>query len=92
MDSDQSTMIHESMVDDWLRRLGRYNADGIEKLASKYRNGDKCTCVKMSNGSFNWVFKVVFDDGTESRLSKLVSDKQEKLQQQQNTLHLLKIF
>lgn len=65
MDSDEVSQIHESMVDNWLYRLGKYNTQGIEKLASKYRNGDKCICVKMNNGSFNWCFKVVFDDGTE---------------------------
>ncbi|KAH6668536.1 hypothetical protein B0J14DRAFT_601128 [Halenospora varia] len=54
-----------TMVDDWLYRLRKYNTNGIEKLAAKYRNGDKCICVKMNNGSFNWCFKVVFDDGTE---------------------------
>ncbi|TAQ85057.1 hypothetical protein B7494_g6612 [Chlorociboria aeruginascens] len=31
----------------------------------KVPDGDKCICVKMNNGSFNWCFKVVFDDGTE---------------------------
>ena len=65
MDSDEVSQIHGSMVDDWLHRLGKYNTQGIEELASKYRNGDKCICVKMNNGSFNWCFKVVFDDGTE---------------------------
>ena len=65
MDSDELGQIHESAVDDWLRRLGKYNTDGIEKLASKYRDGDKCMCVQMNNGSFNWCFKVSFDDGTD---------------------------
>jgi hypothetical protein len=65
MDSDEVSQIHESTVDDWLRRLRKYNTPGVEKLASSYRNGDKCVCVKMTNGSFNWCFKVVFDDGTE---------------------------
>ncbi|EHK99636.1 putative Altered inheritance of mitochondria protein 9, mitochondrial [Glarea lozoyensis 74030] len=64
MDSDEVNQSHEHMVDDWLHQLGKYNTWGIEKLASKYRNGDKCTCVKMNNGSFNWCFKVEFDDGT----------------------------
>ncbi|KAF4624225.1 hypothetical protein G7Y89_g13947 [Cudoniella acicularis] len=65
MDPDEVSQIHESAVEDWLHRLGKYNTHGIEKLASKYRNGDKCICVKMRNGSFNWCFEVVFDDGTE---------------------------
>jgi hypothetical protein len=56
MDSDEVSQIHESMVDDWFRRLGKYNTHGIEKLASKYRNDDKYICVKMNNGSFNWCF------------------------------------
>ena len=57
MDSDEVSQIHESMVDDWLHRLGNYNTQGIEKLASKYRSGDKCICVKMNNGSFKWYYK-----------------------------------
>lgn len=65
MDSDEVNQTHRSMVDSWLHRLGKYNTSGIEKLASRYRNGDKCICVKMKNGSFNWCFKVVFEDGTE---------------------------
>jgi hypothetical protein len=63
MDPDEVSQIHESAVGTWLQRLGKYNTDGIQKLASQYRNGDECTCVKMKNGSFNWCFKVVFDDG-----------------------------
>jgi hypothetical protein len=65
MDSDEVSQSHESTVADWLRRLRKYNTHGIEKLASSYRSSDKCICVKMINGSFNWCFKVVFDDGTE---------------------------
>jgi hypothetical protein len=63
MDPDEVSQIHECTVDAWLQRLGKYNTDGIQRLASQYRNGDTCSCVKMKNGSFNWCFKVVFDDG-----------------------------
>lgn len=65
MDSDEVSQIHESMVEYWLHRLGKYNIQGIEEQASKYRNGDKCICVKICNGIFNCCFKVVFDDGIE---------------------------
>ncbi|KAG9240487.1 hypothetical protein BJ878DRAFT_525855 [Calycina marina] len=34
MDSDKVSQIHESVVDDWLHRLGMYNTQGIEKPAS----------------------------------------------------------
>lgn len=65
MDSDEANQIHGSMVNTWLHRLGKYNTHGVEKLASKYRDGDKCICVEMKNGSFNRCFKVVFDDNTQ---------------------------
>jgi hypothetical protein len=35
IDHYEARQVHESIVDDWLRRLGKYNAHGIEKLASK---------------------------------------------------------
>lgn len=65
MDSDEVSQIHESMVENWFHHLREYNTQGVEKLASKYRNGDECICVKVNNGSFNWCFKVVFHDDTE---------------------------
>ncbi|TID12859.1 Protein kinase-like (PK-like) [Venturia nashicola] len=64
MDADDVNQIHKATLHTWHLRLSNYNVNGIEKLASKYRNGDECECVKMSNGSFNWCFKVVFGDGT----------------------------
>ncbi|KAH8702851.1 kinase-like domain-containing protein [Phaeosphaeriaceae sp. PMI808] len=63
MDFDEISRTHKSTLSAWHDRLSKYNTSGIEKLASKYRNGDICNCVKMHNGSFNWCFKVVFNDG-----------------------------
>ncbi|KAH8819395.1 kinase-like domain-containing protein [Xylogone sp. PMI_703] len=64
MDSDELTQIHASIAADWRNRLKKYNTSGVEKLASKYKNGDKCLCVGLKRGSFNFCFEVVFDDGT----------------------------
>lgn len=64
MDSDEVSQDYESIIEDGLRRLRKYSTDGIEKLASSYRNGDECICVEKKNGSFNWCFKVVFEDKT----------------------------
>jgi hypothetical protein len=64
MDFDEVSQTHKSMLNAWHDRLSKYSTSGIEKLASKYRNGDKCDCVEMHNGSFNWCFKMVFTDGT----------------------------
>lgn len=64
MDFDEVSQTHKSTLNAWHDRLSKYSTSGIERLASKYRNGDKCDCVEMHNGSFNWCFKVVFTDGT----------------------------
>jgi hypothetical protein len=63
MNSDEVSKHHECSVSAWLHRLGKYSTPGIEKLASQYRNGAKCRCVEVKNGSFNWCFKVVFENG-----------------------------
>lgn len=64
MDSDEVSQIHEQMKHAWLQRLHQYGTNGVEILASKYRNGNKCACMSMDHGSFNYCFKVLFDDGT----------------------------
>ena len=64
MDSDEVSQGHEHTKLAWLNRLAQYGTLGVETLASKYHNGDKCACISVDHGSFNYCFKIIFDDGT----------------------------
>ncbi|KAI5208696.1 hypothetical protein E4T39_01399 [Aureobasidium subglaciale] len=37
---------------------------GVERLASAYKDDQRCQCVGRVNGGFNMCFKVMFDDNT----------------------------
>ncbi|KAK6008412.1 hypothetical protein QM012_000315 [Aureobasidium pullulans] len=64
MDNDELNTTHEERMQAWLDHYNRfYGPGGVEKLASKYRDGQHCECLGRINGGFNICFKVLFDDG-----------------------------
>lgn len=64
MDHDESKTIHEARTQAWLTHYNtQYSTAGVEKLASRYKDGQHCKCIGRINGGFNLCFKVLFDDG-----------------------------
>lgn len=64
MDYDELNTIHEARTQAWLTHYNtHYSTGGVEKLASRYKDGQHCECLGRINGGFNLCFKVLFDDG-----------------------------
>lgn len=64
MDDDELNTTHEDCARTWLDHYNQfYGPRGVEKLASRYRDGQHCECLGFVNGGFNICFKVLFDDG-----------------------------
>ncbi|KAG9654857.1 hypothetical protein KCU64_g6930, partial [Aureobasidium melanogenum] len=64
MDYDELNTIHEDRTQSWLTHYNAsYGAGGVEKLASRYKDGQHCEYLGRINGGFNLCFKVLFDDG-----------------------------
>ncbi|KAH0163644.1 hypothetical protein KCU67_g5472, partial [Aureobasidium melanogenum] len=64
MDYDELNTIHEDRVQTWLNYYNQfYGPGGVEKLASRYKDGQHCECLGFINGGFNISYKVLFDDG-----------------------------
>ncbi|KAI5266821.1 hypothetical protein E4T47_08163 [Aureobasidium subglaciale] len=65
MDEDIMNNSHATATHVWARRfLYEYGNEGVERLASSYRDGQHCTWQSKHNGSFNSCHKVLFEDGT----------------------------
>lgn len=66
MDEDNiSNRPHRLATHVWAKRfLDDYGNEGVERLASSYRENLRCTWKLKNNGSFNSCHKVVFEDGT----------------------------
>ncbi|TIA81986.1 hypothetical protein D6C76_02613 [Aureobasidium pullulans] len=65
MDEDDLNKDHQHATNKWAKHfLDEYGDKGVEKLASSYREGQRCRWEHKKNGSFNSCHKVVFEDGT----------------------------
>ncbi|THY76593.1 hypothetical protein D6C87_04364 [Aureobasidium pullulans] len=65
MDEDDLNKDHQHATNTWAKHfLDEYGDQGVEKLASSYREGQRCRWELKKNGSFNSCHKVVFEDGT----------------------------
>ncbi|THW08543.1 hypothetical protein D6D24_09119 [Aureobasidium pullulans] len=65
MDEDDLNKDHQHATNKWAKHfLDKYGDQGVEKLASSYREGQPCRWELKKNGSFNSCHKVVFEDGT----------------------------
>ena len=65
MDEDDLNKDHQHATNKWAKHfLDEYGDQGVEKLASSYREGQPCRWELRRNGSFNSCHKVVFEDGT----------------------------
>ncbi|KAH0371531.1 hypothetical protein KCU65_g1677, partial [Aureobasidium melanogenum] len=63
MDSDELDTAHQDQLISWCTHFDeKYGYPGVERLASRYRNGQHCHSVLKTSGSFNLCVKVVFDD------------------------------
>lgn len=63
MDSDELDAAHEDQLISWCTYFDeKYGFPGVERLASRYRDGQRCRAVSKASGSFNLCVKVVFDD------------------------------
>ncbi|CAD0099430.1 unnamed protein product [Aureobasidium mustum] len=65
MDSGELDTAHQDQLVSWCTHFDeKYGYLGVERLASRYRDGQHCRCVSKACGSFNLCIKVVFDDDT----------------------------
>ncbi|KAL4883965.1 kinase-like domain-containing protein [Aspergillus karnatakaensis] len=65
MDFDNIKLAHfETLTKDWIGRCSQSSA-GICALANKYRGRDDCMMRSMHSGSFNFSFRLNWDDGGE---------------------------
>ncbi|KAG9675987.1 hypothetical protein KCU99_g5853, partial [Aureobasidium melanogenum] len=63
MDSDDLNTAHQDQLISWCTHFDeKYGYPGVERLASRYRDGQRCRGVLKVSGSFNLCVKVVFDD------------------------------